>query len=74
MQKVCVVLLLVHFSLLIWPESLGSKPVLEVGLFMHNYLPSPAAPRALAAVVISLLPQKHKTHTSKTVKPFPLCP
>lgn len=46
----------------------------EVRLFMHNYLASPAAPRALAAVIISLLPQKHKTHTSKTVKSFPLCP
>lgn len=62
------------FCHLIWPESLGSTPILEVRLFMHNYLASPAAPRALAAVIISLLPQKHKAHNGKTVKSFPLCP
>lgn len=61
-------------SLLTWPESLGSTPFLKIRLFMHNYLAPPAAPTALSAVIISLLPQKHKTYTSKTVKSFPLCP
>lgn len=62
------------FCHLIRSESFGSTPFLEVHLLMHNYLASPAAPKALTAVIISLLPQKHKTHSSKTVKSLPLCP